>query len=114
MTRVTDDVRVFDTIMIERLQDGCHDFCDDIRVIMRDLVEDERVHKWEALISVAEDLSAALRILTSYGVHDWFPDIAPEMQKPSIIIPVKKKVKPRKKVKSTAMKKVKSKAKSKK
>jgi len=98
MTKIADDIGTFDKIMIERLKDGCHDFCDDIRIVMRDLVEDETEHKWNSLISVVEDLSAALRILSSYAVIDWFPEIPPEMQKPKIV-PVKKKVKPRKKVK---------------
>jgi len=80
MTKVTDDIDLIDKIMIERLQDGCDDFCDDIRASMRDLVKDESEIKWVCLISGVEDLAAGLRVLSSYGVIDWFPEIPEEMQ----------------------------------
>jgi len=91
MTKITDDIGLFDKIMIERLQDGCADFCDDIRVSMRDLVEDENELRWEILISDVEDLAAGLRILSTYGVIDWFPKIPEEMMKPEPVPKPKRK-----------------------
>ncbi len=91
MTRITDDIDLIDKIMIERLQDGCADFCDNIRVTMRDLVNDENSTKWWILMSDVEDLAAGLRVLSSYGVVDWFPEIPQEMMKPKLVPKPKRK-----------------------
>lgn len=96
MTKITDDIDLFDKIMIERLKDGCTDFCDAIRVAMRDLVRDESSTKWFVLMSDVEDLAAGLRVLSTYGVIAWFPEIPPEMQ---IQKPVAPKTKPKKRKK---------------
>ena len=71
---------LFDRIMIERLKDGAHDVCDQIRIDMQDLVKNETEHDWRSLISDVADLASILNILSSYGVLDWFPDLPPEMQ----------------------------------
>ena len=92
-----DDADLFDRIMIERLKDGAHDVCDDIRVDMQSLVKDETECDWKGLISDIADLASILNVLSSYGVLDWFPEIPPEMQIQKPPPTPKQKPKPKKK-----------------